>query len=163
MEKYRVVSSVGSGKEFMEGIEFNYDISDDSIGREVNCLGGTFNITQNGKFLSLANPDWCLTLMRLEDKEPEDDDDLKINENFDIFLEDKEVEVRKKATYKELYDALKKEWEFIEKMTGDKIPFEYDEGYKLFTFLDGWKFKDGSLKNMSDGSFSRKSEDGRNI
>jgi hypothetical protein len=103
--------------------------------------------------------------MDITPEEVEDKPKLEVNKTLDIFLETKEVEVRVGCTYRELYEVLMKEWGIIRQLTGNSepIPFAYNDDLKLFTFSNGWKFKDGSLKYMQEGSFSRYDKNGRSV
>ena len=159
-KKYKVQ---GDTKNTFMNIELDLVLEDDSIGSTCDVLGGTFTITQNGPILVLVEKDWCLTLMDVTPKPKIIKPKLVINETLDLFFEPKEVRVQCKCTYGELFDALKKEWEFVGKLRPESFPFEYDSELKLFTFLNDWGFTEGSFPNMTGGSFSRKNLLGRNI
>jgi hypothetical protein len=88
---------------------------------------------------------------------------LKINETLEIFLETKEISVKTRCTYEELYITLKREWNFIEELTDVVFPFEYYKDEKTFIMNDYWNFEGGNFSMLSEGSFVRISTDGRNI
>jgi hypothetical protein len=144
-------------------IELDLVLDDDTIGTTVNVLGGTFKITQNGKILVLVEPDWCLTLMDVtpvpEVKKPK----LVINETLEIFFKTKEIQVKTSCTYEELFYVLQDEWKLAGVLMTESLPFDYSERLKLFTFTNDWRFAEGSLPFMKNGSFSRKNSMGRNI
>ena len=160
--KFKVM---GDSKNTFLNIELDLVIEDDSIGNECNVLGGKFIITQNGKILVLADKDWVLTLMDITPVENKEKPKLIINETLEIYLETKEISVKSKCTYKELYEALKEEWKIIRQLKPEigEIPFMYDDKLTLFTFKDGWGFENGNFSMLGNGSFSRLNEDGRNI
>jgi len=155
---------MGDTKNAFLNIEFDLVLDDDDLGTEVNVLGGTFKITQNGKILVLANPDWVLTLQDVTPEPEVEAPKLIINQTFDIFFETKEIDVRTQCTYSELYKSLENEWEGVKSLTSIAFPFKYSSDLKLFSMMDGWNFsKEHGVKNLKDGSFSRYSEDGRCI
>ncbi len=159
-KKFKVMGS--SREEFMS-IEIDMVIDDESIGASCNVLGGSFTITQNGKILVLADKEWVLTLMDITPVVIKEKPKLVINKNLDIFFKTKEIEVQQKCTYLELFNALKKEWLIAGALSNEPFPLEYDEELKLLTFKNSWGFANDSMLNMTDGSFSRLSEDGRSI
>ena len=152
----------GSSRAEFMGIEINLVLDNDNIGEEVNVLGGTFKITQNGPILVLTNSDWCLTLQDITPNETKVES-LVINKNLEIFFETKEILVGLKCTYKELFKVLKSEWKLAGKLMNISLPFDYDDELKLFTFNNEWNFAPGSLQLMTSGSYSRINASGRNI
>ena len=86
-KKFVVMSSIGEGKEFMTGIEFDFVIEDDSIGTNANCLGGTFVISQNGKIMVLSSKDWVLTIMEKGVPKEEKVRTFEVNKDYEIFFE----------------------------------------------------------------------------
>ena len=159
-KKYKVM---GDTKGTFLSVEFDLVLEDDTIGHDCNVLGGTFTITQNGKILVLTNPDWCLTLMDITPAPKVVVPSLAINTTLDIYFETKEIAVRCRATYKELYEFLKNEWVMAGALSASPFPLEYDEDLKLLTFKDEWGFEEGSFKFMKEGSYSRLNVAGRNI
>lgn len=154
----------GDTKNTFLGIELDLVLDDETIGSDVNVLGGSFKITQNGKILVLAEPDWVLTLMDVTPPPPEPEKPkLEVNKTFEIYFGTKEIEVKIDCTYEELYYALEQEWKMAGALSAEKLPCDYSERLKLFTFFRDWNFADGSLKHMKQGSFSRKNMNGRNI
>jgi len=153
----------GDTKNTFNGITLELVIEDEKIGAKVNVLGGSFVITQNGKILVLSSDEWCLTLFDITPEKKEEKPKLKINENLDLFLEVKEIKVSVKCTYLELYEKLKEEWSFIQTINGEKCPFRYNDEMKLLTLENRWNLTGESIQFLTDGSFDRKSEDGRSI
>ena len=80
-KKYKVM---GDTKNIFLGIELDLVIENEEIGTEVNVLGGTFKITQNGKILVLSEPDWVLTLQDITLVAEKEKPKLVINQNIDI-------------------------------------------------------------------------------
>jgi len=166
--KYKVVSSIGEGKEFMNGIEFDYEIDDESLGREVNCLGGKFTISQNGNILVLVNPDWVLSIQKQEEPEQEDNEFL-VNRDYEIFLNDKVIKLNdttrnnKGVSFKDFHDALKNEWKTVEMISGEPFPMTYNEEFNHLIFKNDWTLNDDGFKYLKDGSWGRESKDGRSI
>jgi len=156
--KYKVQ---GDSKNTFMDIELDLVLKDDSIDSQCNVLGGSFIITQNGPILVLVDKDWCLTLLDITPKPEKVVPKLIINDTLEIFLETKEIAVKCKCTYEELFYALKDEWKMIQVMTGIKIPFDYSEKLQLFTFTDDWGFENGNFSMLSIGSFTRIGKDGR--
>lgn len=163
MSKYKVMSSIGNGKEFMNGIEFDYIIDDMSIGAKANLFGETFTVTQNGQIIVLVNNDWALTIMEMLEEKREVKETLEINKNIDIFFETKEIEVRKNCTYKDIFDVLSKEWNVAKAIMPEAFPLEYDDKLKLLNLRNGWSFSDGSLSHIREGSFSMIDKNGRHV
>ncbi len=162
-KKYTVMSSVGEGKDFMTGIEFDFVIYDDSIGNKVNCLGGAFTISQNGKIMVLTNKDWVLTIMEKDVPKEEKVRTFEVNKDYEIFFKTKTILVRNECTYEELFRSLKEEWRLAGSLIAETLPFEYNKQMKLFTFLNEWNFEGESMMLIRDGSFSRKTIAGNNI
>jgi len=158
--KYKVQ---GDSKNTFMNIEIDLVLEDDSIGASCSVLGGDFTITQNGKILVLVDKDWCLTLFDITPEPEKVVPKLIINETLEIFFETKEIAVKCKATYEELYKALKEEWKLISKIKNEKFPFSYDEKLKLFTFNDSWGFEHNNFSLMSSGSFTRINDRGMSI
>ena len=153
----------GDSKNTFMDIELDLVLENDDIGAPCNVLGGSFIITQNGPILVLVDKDWCLTLQDITPIPEKVVPKLIINETLEIFLKPKEISVKCKCTYEELFYALKDEWKMLEVMTGIPIPFDYSERLQLFTFKESWGFKDNNFDNVSGGSFSRINEQGRSI
>lgn len=177
--KFRVMSSVGEGKDTFDGIELNLVLEDDSLGAQCNVLGGKFKITQNGKIFVLVEPEWVLTLMDITPEKViewghmiEDPKELRFNEEIDLFFETKELKVSSSerlynkagCTYKALFLALQSEWAMISKVSPEPFPFEYLEEEKIFVFNNEWKFSEfTNITLLREGSFCRKTHDGRFI
>jgi len=159
-KKFKVM---GDSKNTFMNIEIDLIIEDEKIGAPVNVLGGSFHITQNGAILVLVDKEWCLTLMDITPEAVKEKAKLTINENLEIYFSTKEVKVDIDCTYLELFNTLSTEWVMAGKLVGEPLPFEYNKELKLFTFKNGWGLHDGSMRHLSEGSFARKSEDGRNI
>jgi len=160
MKKYKITSST---KPEFEGIEIPLDIDNYIVGSNIVVLGHTFTITQSGSIIVLVNEQWCLTLIDITPKVKSEVSKLIINDTLEIYLETKEIEVKCKATFKELYNILLKEWNFINTLDNEPFPCEYNEELKLLTFVNDWKLTDASVLNMEDGSFSCKNKAGRYI
>ncbi len=155
----------GDSKNTFMDVELNLVIEDDSIGASCDVLGGSFKITQNGKVLVLAEPEWTLTLMDITPEPEKAVPKLIINDTLEIYTETKEIAVKCKCTYEELYYALEDEWKMIEKLLpsiGGR-PFDYSERLQLFTFTNDWGFEGGNFSMLSEGSFTRINEQGRHI
>jgi len=160
MRKYKIINST---KLEFEGIEIPLELNNSEVGFVINILGTPFTITQNGSILVLVSERWCLTLQDITPTVKPDIPKLIINDTLEIYLETKEVEVKCKATYKELYVILLKEWNFINTLNDEQFPCEYNEEIKLLTFLNDWKLTKESVLNMNDGSYSCKNKAGRYI
>ncbi len=159
-KKFKVV---GDSKNTFLDITLDVVTKDPEIGDTFSVLGGDFKVTQNGKIIVLVDKDWCLSIMDITPEPESIKDKLVINDTLEIFFETKEVSVKVKCTYEELFYALQKEWKLIELMGHGVMPFEYNTRLKLFTFRDGWGFENGNFSMLSEGSFSRMSVDGRSI
>jgi len=159
-KRYKVM---GDTKNTFLDIELDLVLETEEIGSTVNVLGGTFVLTQNGKILVLVEKDWCLTLMDVTPVEEKVSPKLIINDTLEIYLETKEIAVKCKCTYEELFYALQNEWKMISTMTGTAIPFDYTERLKLFTFNNEWGFENGNFSMMQEGSFTRFNSDGRSL
>jgi len=158
--KYRVV---GDSKNTFLGIELSVVVDSPKIGDSFNLLGSTFTVVQTGKILVLADKDWCLSIMDITPPKEKELSKLIINDTLEIFLDTKEVAVKVKCTYEELYYALQREWKLLAQMGHGTIPFEYSNRLRLFTFLDGWGFENDNFSMLTEGSFTRVSPDGRSI
>ena len=158
--KYRVMSDTMNQ---FNDIEVDYVIDDFTIGRNLIFLGEDYVLKQNGKILVLGNKNRVITIMDVTPEAVEEKKKLIINDNFEIFFETKEVEVKIDCTYEELFDSLNMEWGMIKELVGISFPFEYNTELKLFTFNDEWDFSTNSFSHMKDGSFSRKTAYGNNI
>lgn len=146
------------------GIELDLVIENDEIGESVEVLGGTFEITQNGKVLVLSSPEWVLTLQDITPSSETEPTKLKINETIDIFFDTKEIDVRVECTYEELFYFLQNEWKMAGALAAEPFPFDYSERLKLFTMNNEWNFsKDNGIKYVRKGSFSRNNKDGRSM
>ncbi len=161
-KKFKVM---GDSKNTFLNVELDLVIDNEEVGADCAVLGGEFKITQNGQILSLANKDWTLTLMDITPEPELAVPKLIINETLEIYTETKEVAVKCKCTYEELYYALAAEWKALIKLLPGvgPIPFDYSERLKLFTFDNGWGFENGNFSLLTGGSFSRKDINGRNI
>ncbi len=160
-KKYKVM---GDTKNTFLDIELDLVIEDETLGTEVNVLGGTFKITQNGNILVLAEPEWVLTLQDITPAPVVVKPKLEVNKTYDIFFGPKEIDVRIECTYEELFYALQQEWKMAGVLAAEVLPFDYTERLKLFTFKNGWGFsKENGIKYIRNGSFTRISEDGRSI
>jgi len=160
MKKYKIISS--TKKEF-EGVELPLDSSEYSVASNVNMFGSTFVVTQNGNIIVLTSEDWCITLQNITPKSVVEEPKLIVNDTLEIYLETKEIEVKCKATFKDLYNMLLKEWNFINTLDNEPFPCEYDKRLKLLTFNNDWKLTDASILNMLDGSYSCKNKAGRYV
>jgi hypothetical protein len=161
-KKYKVQ---GDTKNSFMDIELDLVLEDDSIGASCKVLGGEFTITQNGPILVLVDKDWCLTLLDITPEPEKAVPKLIINETLEIFTETKEIAVKCKCTYEELYYALKEEWPLLQKalpLIGE-MPFDYSQRLMLFTFRDGWGFENGNYGLLSEGSFERINSEGRHF
>lgn len=159
-KRYKVM---GDTKNTFLSIELDLVIEDDTIGKEINVLGGNFKITQNGPILVLAEPDWVLTLQDITPEEEKVVPKLKINDTLEIFFEPKTIEVSIDCTYEELYYFLKDEWKLLSTLKNvGEFPFEYSNRLKLFTFKDDWGFAEGSFKYLLNGSYAQINSQGRN-
>lgn len=160
--KFKVISSIGEGKEFFTNMEFDYVIENDELGTEVNCLGGKFKITQNGKIFVLVNQDWVLTIQDISPAKVEENPKLIINENVEIYVDNREIHVSQKCTYQELFDFLDIEWRLLNSIPGVSVPFplEMRENNNLLLKAN-WNLI--GFENISEGSFERHSFDGRSI
>jgi hypothetical protein len=169
MAKYKVMSSIGEGKEFMNGIEFDYVIDNEELGTEVKCMGGDFVISQNGKILVLTNPDWVLTIMKQPEPEEENVETFDVNKDWDMFFEDKTFKIhdtpltRKRITYEDFFEAVREEWKNVEKLRTDPFPMKYDYGFKSLVFTHGWGWASDDFKYLIEGSWGREDKDGRSI
>ncbi len=169
MSKYKVMSSVGEGKEFMNGIEFDYVIDNEELGTEVKCMGGDFTITQNGKILVLADKDWVLTIMKQPEEVSEKVETFDVNKDWDIFFENKTFRINEtpltvaKITYETFFEAAREEWKNVEKLRADPFPLKYDYGFKSLVFTHGWGFVGDDFKFLKEGSWGKESADGRSI
>ena len=169
MAKYKVMSSVGEGKEFYNGIDFDYVIEDETIGISVNCLGGNFKITQNGKILVLANDDWVLTIMSQEVPKEIKAITFEVNKDWDMFFEDKTFRVyespatRNGVTYKEFFEAVKKEWELVSALRPEPLPLRYDDEMKQIIFINEWSWGQDDYMFLRDGSWGTENEQGRSV
>jgi hypothetical protein len=168
--KYQVISSVGENVDHFNGITFDYVLEDDSIGRKVKCLGGDFTITQNGDVLVLVNPTWVLTILRLPEEEKEESKKLEVNKDFEIFtgtkrfkLNETDLVKSKKVTYKDFYEAVKKEWPNIEKLTGEPLPLKFNDQYNSLVFINDWEWEGDDFKWLVEGSWGRETKDGRSF
>ncbi len=159
-KKYKVM---GDSKNAFMGIELDLVLTDDSIGADCSVLNGKFKITQNGKILVLAEKEWTLTLMDITPVPEKDVPKLVINDTLEIYFETKEIAVKCKCTYEELYYALREEWKMAGKLVMEPLPFDYSERLQLFTFKDDWGFENGNFSLLTGGSFSRIGLNGRNI
>jgi len=158
--KYKVMSD--SANQF-NNIEIDYVIEDFTIGRDLMFLGENFKLQQNGKILVLANKDRVITIQDVTPEPKVKKPKLVFNETLDIFFETSEISVGADCTYKELYDTLKLEWPMVNKISLRVFPLEYDETLKLLTFKNDWKLSNGSLKHLSEGSFSCLNKAGRYV
>ncbi len=161
-KRYRVV---GDSKNTFMDVEMDVVVDDElTIGSDFVLLGGNFKLTQTGAILVLVDKEWCLSIMDITPKEVKEIPKLLINDTLEIYLETKEIEVRTKCTYEELYYVLADEWKMLRTMLnqGD-LPFDYTERFKLFTFKENWNFTKGSLAMMSGGSYTRLNNLGRSI
>jgi len=169
MAKYKVMSSVGEGKEFMTGIEFDYIIDNEELGTEVKCMGGDFKITQNGKILVLSDKDWVLTIMKQPEPEDLEVEKFEVNKDWDMFFETKTFKLndtpinRKKITYEQFFEAVREEWKHVEKLRTDPFPMKYDYGFKQLVFTHGWGWNSDDFKYLIGGSWGKESADGRSI
>jgi len=169
MAKYKVMSSVGEGKEFMNGIEFEYIIDNEELGTEVKCMGGDFTISQNGQILVLTNPDWVLTIMKQPDPEAEDVETFDVNKDWDMYFEDKTFKLhdtplnRKGITYEQFFEAVREEWKNVEKLRADPFPMKYNYDFKSLVFTHGWGFAGDDFKYLIEGSWGKEDKDGRSI
>jgi len=163
-KKYKVV---GDSKNTFSGIELDIVVNegDTDVGKKFALLGGEFTVTQNGMILVLVDKEWCLSIMDITPPEVVEKPKLVVNDTLEVFMDNKEIEVKVDCTYEELYYVLADEWKLIQKLGAGVVarPFEYNTRMKLFTFLDNWGFVSGSLQHMKDGSYSRKNSAGRNI
>jgi len=160
MKKYKIISST---KQEFEGIEIPLDDKGYSVASNVSMFGNTFVVAQNGSIVVLTSKDWCITLQDITPVPVVEGPKLIVNDTLEIYLETKEIEVKCKATYRELYDVLIKEWGFINTLDSEPFPCEYDKGLKLLIFNNDWKLTDASVLNMLDGSYSCKNKDGRYV
>ena len=176
MKKYKIVGS--SDQAFMN-IEMNIVFDDISIGKNCEVFGKVFTITQTGKCIVLANSDWVLTLLEIDNPDNEikwghrisDSNDLRINHEVDIFIRDKIIKISKTdrlgesgVTFRALFEFLQKEWRYIGELINSNFPFEYDSELKLFTMREEWNFDSNESSSLvKDGSFSRYNSDGRCI
>jgi len=160
MKKYKIINST---KQEFDGIEIPLDDSEYSVASNVFMFGNAFVVIQNGSIIVLTRKDWCITLQDITPKSVVEEPKLIVNDTLEIYLETKEIEVKCKATYKELYDVLIKEWGFINTLDSEPFPCEYDKGLKLLTLNNDWKLTDTSILNMLDGSYSCKSKAGRYV
>jgi len=160
MKKYKIVSST---KQEFEGIEIPLDDREYSVASNVSMFGSTFIVTQNGSIIVLTSDDWCITLQDITPIPKVEEPKLIVNDTLEIYLETKEIEVKCKVTYKELYDVLIKEWGFINTLNNEPFPCEYNDSLKLLTFTNDWKLTDTSILNMKDGSHSCKNKAGRYV
>jgi len=169
--KFKVV---GDSKNTFMDIEFDMDNKDYNVGDTVSVLGGTFTVQQAGNILVLKEKDkqgidvWMLSIMDITEPEvtEEDEQKLKVGDTIDIYFDKKEISVRVKCTYEELFYFLQNEWKAISQLpVADKaLPFEYTNRLKQFVFKNGWNFdKQYGFMYVNDGSYSRISVDGRSI
>jgi hypothetical protein len=169
MAKYKVMSSVGEGKEFMNGIEFDYIIDNEELGTEVKCMGGDFTISQNGKILVLTNPDWVLTIMKQPEPEEENIETFDVNKDWDIFFETKTFKIhdtpitRKQITYADFFEAVREEWKHVEKLRADPFPLKFNYDYNSLVFTHGWGWEGDDFKYLIEGSWGQEDKDGRSI
>lgn len=172
MAKYQVASSIGEGKEFMTGIEFDYVIEDESIGKKVNCLGGQFTIAQNGQILVLTNPDWVLTLLKKEEPKSDKNEEeytFEVNKDWDMFFETKTFKLHdtpvnnKGITYKEFYEAVKREWDQVKNLRAEELPMEFNEEFNNLTFINDWCWESDDYKYLRNGSWGRKTATGKSF
>jgi len=169
VEKYKVMSSVGEGKEFMNGIEFDFVIENEDIGQEVNCLGDTFTITQNGKILVLVNSDWVLTIMKQPKPEEEINLNLEPNVDYDVFFETKTFKihetdlVKRGVSYEKFFETLRDEWSTIEKIRNTPFPMKFDYDFNSLVFTHGWDWESDDYTLLNNGSWGREDKDGRSI
>jgi len=176
--KYKIMSSTGGNKDYLNGIIFDYVIPNKEIGTVVKCFGDEYKITQTGKILVLSNLNNVLTLMEIEDpldkikKESQKSaKELKPNRDFDLFLEDKTLKLYKtpateNLTFDELFGTLKKEFSFIKELRGIDFNtvFDYNEEFDIFTFLNDWNWADDESKEIiKKGTWGRKNKFDRSI
>ena len=159
MKKYIIKGS--SRPEFLD-IELPLNI-DDTIGSKCNVLGSEFTVTQNGKILVLVNDIWCLTLMDITPEPVVEKPKLEVNKTLEIYFKTKEIEIKTDCTYKELFEAIANEWELIEGLVSEPLPLEYNEDLKLLVFRNEWNITKGSLKHLTNGSYTRYNKAGRSI
>ena len=159
-KKFKVVSDT-SGR--FNSIELDYVLDNEEIGRPLKLFGEDFRLTQNGPILVLVNEECCITLQDITPVPEKVVPKLIINETLEVFLETKEIAVKTKCTYRELYEALQDEWKLLGRVISNPIPFEYDNALQLFTFLNGWSFEHRDFSMLSEGSYARKSVDGRSM
>ncbi len=160
MKKFKVVSSVGEGKEFFNNVDFELKFDSEEIGAECFCLGNKFTITQNGKIFVLVNSDWVLTIQDITPEELPEVPSLIVNKNIEVYLETKEIEVKVKCTYSELYNFLLLEWRNINEVSPIQFPLELRENGNLL-LKDSWNIKGFDL--ISEGSFERQNSQLRSI
>ena len=176
MKKYRVVGS--SKPEFMN-IEMNIVFDDVTIGKPCEVFGHQFVITQNGKVIILSSETWVMSLLEIEiPKKAEwqykltNHKDLRINHEVDIFVEKKVIKLSETerlrgdngVTFLCLFNFLRCEWKYIERLSGVAFPFDYDQEYDLFIMRDEWNFDSlSTIKLLREGSFSRYNSSGRCI
>ena len=167
--KYKIMSSIGDGKEFMNGMVLDFVLEDDAIGKEVNCLGSTFKITQNGQVLVLANKDWVVSLMEQPKPEVKVDDQILPNREYDIFFETKTFRInntsvsRKGISYEKFFETIRDEWKTVEKLRTDPFPMKYNPDFKSLIFTHGWSWDSDDFKYLKEGSWGREDKDGRSI
>jgi hypothetical protein len=157
--KFKVISS---SIHHFENIEFNFVIEDDSIGAKCNVLGGSFIIIQNGRIIGLTNKEWILMLLDVTPEVIPEKPKLVINENVEIFIDDKEIHISEKCTYKELYNFLEVEWQYLNFIPGVSVAFPLElRGDTDLLLKNHWNII--GFENISEGSFERQSFDGRSI
>jgi len=173
--KYKVISSIGKDKEFMNGIEFEQEFSNEIIGSEVFVLGGKFNISQNGKILVLTNKDWVLTIMKEELTSQETKETLEVlevlevNKDYEIFFETKTIQIKNTTliqngiTYKDFFEAIEKEWKNIQRLTTFHFPLKFNYDFNQLIFLDGWSWGGNDFSLLRQGSWGRETTDGRSF
>lgn len=161
MKKRFKVASDTSGR--FNGVELDYVLTDEGVGSDMKLFGESFTLTQNGSILVLVSSDCCITLQDITPVEEITKPKLIINDTLDIFTATNEVAVKCECTYAELFEELEKEWKFISELTSSPLPFSYNAELALFTFHDSWGFENGDFSKLSDGSFERKSADGKSL
>lgn len=183
MKKYKLVSSTNSM--FPEGMEVPLEIDNVKIGDEVQFMMDKCVCTQDKGAIMLnriKDPDndsdfgAVYTLMEVpeENKEPEypvkvtvkNINDLRINEEVDIFFETKEIMISPTdritrahgVTVEAIYEFLKLEWKNINRLKGyedNKFPLEMEENVNLVLW-DEWNFSTKSDEFLKEGSWNRK-------
>lgn len=170
MAKFKVMSSVGEGKEFMNGVEFEQTLNE-NVGTEVSVMGGHFKVLQNGKILVLSNKDWVLTIMKQDEPGPEIDESEKIeaNRDFEIYFKTKTFKINRTplvgrgVSYQDFYEAVEKEWKMVHNLVSEEFPLKFNFDFDQLIFTNGWGWENDDFSLLRAGSWGTETEDGRSV